>query len=120
MSTKGGGPWGVIGIHPAGAVGVVAIDWMLFGGTVATAGIGWVASVPIGVALGVAVTLIQHRGSPKDDLALAAAKGILVAILTAIPTALPSVFSGALGIAGAVPMFRKRKLEAQLGDRPAG
>ena len=109
MSTNSGGPCGVIGIHPAAAVGVVAVDSMLFVGTGATLGIGWIASVPIGVALGVAVTLIQHRGSPQDDVFLAAGKGILVAILTAIPTPLPSGFVAAAGTAGAVSMFRKRR-----------
>ena len=119
MSTNGGGLWGVIGIHPAAAVGVVAVDNMLFGVTAATLGTGWVASVPIGVALGVAVTLIQHRGSPKDDLALASGKGILVAILTAIPTSLPSAFVVGAGTAGAVQMFRNRR-SRQLPSQTSG
>lgn len=118
MSTNGGGLWGVIGIHPAAAVGVVAVDNMLFAGTV-TLGTGWVASVPIGVALGIAVTLIQHRGSPQDDLGLATGKGVLVAILTAIPTSLPSGFVVASGTAGAVQMFRIRR-SRQLPSQTSG
>lgn len=113
------GPWGVIGIHPAGAIGVVAVDFMLFGGTVAIAGAGWIVSVPIGLALGIAITLIQHRGSPQDDLFLAAGKGILIAILTAIPTPLPSAFVAAFGTAGAVSMLRQRrqrKIEGMQGS----
>ena len=108
LSTGGGGVsfLGVIGIHPAAAGGVVAVDSMLFGTIVATLGVGWVASVPVGVALGIAVTLIQHRGSPQDDLGLAAGKGIIVGILTAIPTPLPSVFVAGAGMAGAVTMLR--------------
>ena len=116
MSTGGGRTSGVIGIHPAAAFGVVVVDNMLFGGTVATLGTGWIASVPIGVALGIAVILIQHRGSPQDDLGLAAGKGILVAILTAIPTSLASALPAAAGIAGAVQMFRNRRCR-RLGSR---
>ena len=39
-----------VGIHPLAAVSVVAVDTMLFGGTVATSGVGWAASVPVGIA----------------------------------------------------------------------
>ena len=108
MSTNEGGIWAVIGIHPAAAAGVVAVDSMLFGGTIATGGIGWIVSVPIGLALGIAVTLIQHRGSPQDDFFHAVGKGILIAILTAIPTSLPSAFVVASGTAGAVSMLQQR------------
>ena len=97
----------VIGIHPMAAAGVIAADSMLFGGTVVTAGLGWVASVPVGIAIAVAVFLIQHRGSPRDDLGLAAGKGIIVGVLTAIPTPLASVFVVGAGTAGAI--IRKRR-----------
>ena len=66
-------------IHPLAAVGVVAVDSMLFGGTVVTGGVGWAASVPVGIALGVAVGLIQRRGWPQDDLGLAVGKGVMIA-----------------------------------------
>ena len=52
----------VIGIHPMAAAGVIAIDAMLFGGTVVTGGVGLLASLPVGIALAVAVCLIQHCG----------------------------------------------------------
>ena len=96
----------VVGVHPAAAAGVVAVDSMLFGTAVATLGVGWVASVPIGVVLCIAVTLIQHRGSPQDDLGLAVGKGIIIGILTAIPTPLPSALVAGAGTAGAVTMLR--------------
>ena len=86
--------------------GVVAVDSMLFGATAATLGAGCVASVPVGAVLGIAVTLIQHRGSPQDDLGLAAGKGLIIAILTAIPTPLPSALVAGAGTAGAVTMLR--------------
>ena len=64
-----------VGIHPLAAVGVVAVDSMLFGGTVATGGVGWTASVPVGIALGVAVGFIQYRG--HDALGLAVGKDLM-------------------------------------------
>ena len=81
-----------IGLHPAAAVAVVAVDSMLFGATAATLGIGWLVSIPVGVALGAAVTLVQLR-TPGNDRDLAVGKGLIVAILTAIPTPLPSLIS---------------------------
>ena len=104
------GPLAAIGLHPGAAVGVAAVDSMLFGATTATLGAGWLVSIPVGIALGIAVGLIQCWGSMQDDRGLAAGKGILVAVLTAIPTALPSYLSMPLvGTAGAVTMFRNRR-----------
>ena len=98
-----------VGIHPLAAVGVIAVDSMLFGGTVASVGVGWGASVPVGLAVGVAVGLIQRRGSLPDDLGLAVGKGLMVAVLTAIPTPLPSALVAGAGTAGAVNLLRDRR-----------
>ena len=98
-----------VGIHPLAAAGVVAVDSMLFGGAVVTGGLGWAASVPVGIVLGVAVGFIQHRGSPQDARGLATGKGLLIGLLTAIPTPLPSALVAGAGTAGAVTMFRDRK-----------
>lgn len=98
----------VIGLHPAAAVAVVAVDSMLFGATAATLGIGWLASIPVGVALGAAVTLVQRR-TPGNDLDLAVGKGLIVAILTAIPTPLPSFLVAGAGVAGGVELWRSRR-----------
>ena len=104
-----------VGIHPLAALGVIAADSMLFGGTVLTVGSGWLVSVPFGIALGVAVGLIQHYGSAHDDPGLATGKGILIGVLTAIPTPLPSLIVAGAGTAGAVTMFRNRR-QKRLGD----
>ena len=120
------GPWWysarvvltTLGIHPLAAVGVIAVDSMLFGGTVVTGGIGWAISVPVGIALAVAVSLIQRRGSPHDDLGLAVGKGLIVGVLTAIPTPLPSALVAGAGTVGAVTMFRNRRGK-HLGDGAA-
>ena len=103
-----------VGIHPLAALGVIAVDSMLFGGNVLTGGIAWLVSVPVGVALGVAVGLIQHRGA-LDDLGLATGKGVMIAVLTAIPTPLPSLIVAGAGTAGAVTMLRDRR-QRRLGD----
>jgi hypothetical protein len=106
----------LIGIHPAAAAGVFAIDWMLFVAEGGTLGGLWVASIPVGIVLAIAVTLIQHRWSPQDDLGLAAGKGLLVGLVTAIPTALPSAGTLGLGTAGAIQMFRDRTGRSQGED----
>ena len=98
-----------MGIHPAAAVGVIAVDVMLFGGTVATLGTGWAISIPVGIVLAIAVALIQHGALPRDNLALAAGKGILIGLLTAIPTPLPSAITLASGTMGGITLFRDRK-----------
>ena len=115
---KDGSLLGLIGVHPAAAAGVIAVDLMLFGATAATAGVGWAASAPIGFALGVAIALIQSRGSPRDDPGLAIGKGILVGVLTAIPTPLPSVIVFGAGTAGAGAWIVARRKRRELG-RPA-
>ena len=95
----------LICLDPVVAVAVVAVDMMLFGATAAALGIGWIASIPIGLALGVAVTLVQRR-APANDLGLAVGKGLIVAILTAIPTPLPSLLVAGAGVAGAMDLWR--------------
>ena len=94
-----------LGIHPLAAFGVVAVDFMLFGQEAATLGIGWLVSVPVAAALGLAVGLIQSR-TWDEDMGLAVGKGLLVAVLTAIPTPLPSAVTAGLGLLGAVKMLR--------------
>ena len=104
----------VLGINPMAAAGVIGIDLMLFGGTVSTGGVGYPVSIPVGIATAIAVCLIQNRGFPRDDLGLAAGKGIMVGLLTAIPTPLASVFVFGAGRAGA--LVRKRRLDLLEGD----
>ncbi len=77
------------GLHPLTALGLFAIDWMLFGEEVATAGAGWLISLPVGVMLGIIAILIQKHAY-KDKTAPAIAKGLLVGLLTAIPAPLSS------------------------------
>lgn len=109
-----------LGLHPVPAFVVITVDAMLFGGTVATLGAGWIASVPVGIVLAVGVVLFQHRGSPHDDLWLAAAKGLFVGVLTAIPTALPSLLVLGQGTVGGVAMYLDHRMQKRLGDPGIG
>jgi len=77
------------GLHPLTALGLFAVDWMLFGEEVATAGAGWLISLPVGVVLGLIAILIQKHAY-KDETMPAVAKGLLVGLLTAIPAPLSS------------------------------
>jgi hypothetical protein len=85
------------GLHPLTAMGLFVVDWMLFGEEVATAGVGWLISLPVGVALGLIAMLIQKHVY-KDETTPAIAKGLLVGLLTAIPAPLSSF--GILPLAG--------------------
>lgn len=93
------------GLHPLVGFGMFAVDMMLFGGELATAGIGWFVTVPVGIALAIPCSLIQHY-SYKDDWGTAIGKGMLIGLLTAIPTALPAVVPAIGGVVGAVNMLR--------------
>jgi hypothetical protein len=89
------------GLHPLTAIVLLVVDWMLFGEEVATGGIGWVISLPVGVLLGLAAVLIQKRFY-KDESRPAIAKGFVVALLTAIPAPLSSLGLLPLAAFGAV------------------
>jgi hypothetical protein len=85
------------GLHPLTAMGLFVVDWMLFGEEVATAGVGWFISLPVGLLLGLIAILIQKHVY-KDETMPAVAKGLLVGLLTAIPAPLSSL--GILPLAG--------------------
>ena len=97
------------GLHPLTALGLFAVDWMLFGEEVATGGAGWLVSLPVGVVLGLIAILIQKH-SYKDETAPAVAKGLLVGLLTAIPAPLSSFGILPMAAFGLVRvLFSKRK-----------
>ncbi len=92
----------LLGIHPACAVILVTVDAMLFGLTVATAGVSYiVVSIPASIVMGFVVTVFQKR-SYNDDWLLAGAKGLTFALLTAIPTPLPSIITAGSGLLGGI------------------
>ena len=105
-----------LGIHPVPAFVAVAVDWMLFSTELPTFGAAWVVSVPVAIVLAVAVVLFQHRGSPRDDLGLAVAKGLFVGLLTAIPTALSSFLVLGQGAAGGIAPYLNHGARKRRGD----
>jgi hypothetical protein len=90
----------MFGLHPIVIFATLAIDWMLFAEEVATVGVGWILSIPVGFVLGVGVAFCQ-RYMFRDEWGAAIGKAIIVGLLTAIPAPIPTVLllpSGALGI----------------------
>jgi len=103
------------GLHPLTVMGMFAVDWMLFGEEVATAGIGWLISLPVGVALGVAAALIQKQAY-KDETMSAVAKGLLVGLLTAIPTPLASFGMLPFAAFGAIRVLAPKRRQLTQGQ----
>lgn len=89
----------VLGLHPLVGFGMFAVDWMLFGGEIFSAGMLEIISIIIAVLLTIQCILIQ-KYSFGDIWGAAIGKGMIVGILTAIPTALPSVIPLGGGIIG--------------------
>jgi len=107
------------GLHPLTALLLFVIDWMLFGEELATGGIGWLISLPVGVLLGLVAILIQQR-LYKDEKKPAIAKGFVVALLTAIPAPLSSLGLLPLAAFGAVRVLssdRRQLDKATLVER---
>jgi hypothetical protein len=96
-----------IGIHPLVALGILAVDSMLFAGEAATLGASLLISIPVAVVLGIITTLVQ-RNTFGDDWMLSIGKGLLIGVLTAIPTPLPSVVTTALGVVGTPHLIASR------------
>jgi hypothetical protein len=96
----------VMGLHPLVGFGMFAVDWMMFGGTVATTGVGWCVTMPVALFLSIPSALLQ-RHAFRDAWGIAVAKGMMVGVLTAIPTPLPSIAPLAGGVLG---MMKQRTL----------
>ena len=104
------------GLHPLTALALFVVDWMLFGEEVATAGVGWLISLPVGLVLGLTAILIQKHAY-KDNTAGAIAKGMLVALLTAIPAPLSSFGILPLAAFGAIRALSPRPRQLALPQR---
>jgi hypothetical protein len=80
----------IFGLHPLAALMLITVDWVLFGEEIITGGAGWLISLPVGLALGLATIKIQKHAH-KDETSVATAKGVVAGILTAIPAPLSSL-----------------------------
>lgn len=99
------------GLHPLAALGLFVIDWMLFGEEMATAGVGWLISLPVGVVLALVTFLIQKH-SYRDATMPALCKALLVGVLTAIPAPLSSFGLLPMAAFGAIKVLSPKPLEA--------
>lgn len=98
----------MVGIHPLVAIGMCAIDAMLFGVEGLSAGLAIPATVAIALSLSIPCTLVQ-KYCFGDNWGGAIGKGLMVGIITAIPTPIPSFITGALGCAGTGSMLISNK-----------
>jgi len=105
-----------VGLHPLTALGLLVVDWMLFGEEVATAGVGWLVSLPVGIMLGLVAFMIQRR-SYKDEPGPAAAKALIVGLLTAIPAPLSSFGILPMALFGAIRVFSSTREPEALSPR---
>ena len=106
QGTWDGGPLKVMGIHPGCTVLLITVDSMLFGATLATAGLGIIFSIPVGLIVGIIVTIFQKK-MYGDDWILSSAKGLVFALLTAIPTPLPSAITMGSGAMGGIQTIKQ-------------
>src|SRR5512138_1532427 len=100
------------GLHPLTALGLLGIDWMLFGEEIATAGVGWLIALPVGALLALVAFLVQ-KYSYRDATRPAIAKALLVGLLTAIPAPLSTFGLLPMAAFGAI-----KALSAKAQERP--
>ena len=98
-----------VGLHPLTALGLFLVDWVLFGEEIATGGVGWVISLPVGVILGLAAIIIQ-RYAYRDEAVPAMMKGFVVGLLTAIPAPLSSMGIIPLAAFGAITLICSKRV----------
>ncbi len=96
-----------LGLHPLVGGGMIAVDWMLFGGEASSFGVSWPVSLVVGFLLIVPCLLVQ-RYSYGDDWPGAVGKSLIVGVITAIPTAIPSIGTGILTVLGFPKLFRNQ------------
>lgn len=99
----------IFGLHPITAMMLVIVDWLLFGEEIITGGAGWLISLPVGLALGLATIQIQKHAH-KDGTSVAIAKGLVAGMLTAIPAPLSSL--------GLLPMAAFGMIRAVFPSQP--
>lgn len=80
------------------ALGVICVDFMLFGPD--ATGVGWGISIMVAAALTIPCILVQ-KYSYDDTWSIAIAKGLFIGLITAIPSPLPAFITGGAGLLGA-------------------
>lgn len=97
----------MLGLHPFCGVLTLAVNAMLFGGTVFTMG----ALIPIAIGVGVVLGVLTYRAQMKfyqDDAEAAALKAGAVALITMIPVGLPALLTVPSTVIGFVHTLRRK------------
>jgi hypothetical protein len=98
-------------LHPYAGLAILGLDWLLFSGNVATAGVSTLLISFIGFAgAGVITTAIQRR--VRDSWPRSLAKGLLGAVAVAVPFPILGTFTGGLVLAASGLDFLKKSGEA--------
>ena len=95
------------GLHPIPAVTTLAVNTMLFGGTVMSMG----ALAPLAILVAVVLAFITYRAQRRfygDDHDAALVKAGAVALLTAIPVGLPAFLTVQSALVGVVHTLRRK------------
>jgi len=95
------------GLHPIPALTTLAVNTMLFTGTVMTMG----ALVPLAILVALVLAFITYRAQRRfynDDHDAALVKALAVALLTAIPVGLPAFLTVPSAVVGVVHTLRRK------------
>lgn len=95
------------GLHPIPALTTLAVNAMLFGGTVLTMG----ALAPLAVLVAGVLAFITYRAQQRfygDDHDAALVKALAVGLLTAIPVGLPMFLTVPSAVVGIVHTLRRK------------
>jgi hypothetical protein len=95
------------GLHPIPAVTALAIDTMLFGGTVMSMGV----LAPVAIIVAVVLGYITYKSQIRfygDDVETARTKAVAVSLLSAIPVGLPVWLTVPSAVVGVVHTLRRK------------
>lgn len=109
-----GGIAQMFGLHPTIAATTILVDLMVFGGTVASVGMGWPVLAMAAAGLG----YVTYKGQMNwfgDDAESAKIKAVIIAVLTAIPVPIASALAIFMGITG---RFRRGKNQPEMPPAP--
>lgn len=104
-------------LHPAAGGLILGLDWILFSGTMATAGITLPASVLAGFVIGsIGTTLIQRQLS-GDSRTKAALKGLAAGVVVGMPFPIAgTAVGGGILVLSGLDHLIKRKLDRTASD----
>lgn len=83
-------------LHPASGAVILALDWILFSGSVLSLGLGSMALSSIGFVIGlIGVAIVQHRYGP-DPMITSGLKGLLAGVVVGVPLPIAGTAVGGL------------------------